>query len=204
MNLAFTSDDVVYISWKRGAEEDVPNLRYTNEVIGAYVIGGARIHLYSYLDLLGENVMYCDADSVICIQASDDPPLNETGDKLEDITSDLRSSKTITEFVSGGPKNYAYREFDTGVGREKSVCKIRGITLKYNASKMVNFDVIRGMIVGDEAPVINVHTENMIKRKRNGGGTVAIVTEPENKIYRISVFKRRRLGDNTSVPFGNK
>ena len=36
------------------------------------------------------------------------------------------------------------------------------------------------------------------------GGTVAIVTETETKMYRISFFKRRRLGDNTSVPFGYK
>ena len=35
-------------------------------------------------------------------------------------------------------------------------------------------------------------------------GTVSIVTEPEDKIYKISFFKRRRLGDNTSVPFGYK
>jgi len=52
-NLAFASDDVVWISWKHAAEEHVRNLRYTNEVIGAYVIAGARIHLYRYLDRLG-------------------------------------------------------------------------------------------------------------------------------------------------------
>jgi len=45
-NLAFASDDVVWISWKHSAEEHVPNLRHTNEVVGAYVTSGARIHLY--------------------------------------------------------------------------------------------------------------------------------------------------------------
>jgi len=39
--LVFASDDVVWLSWKHGKEEDVPNLRYTNEVIGAYVTAGA-------------------------------------------------------------------------------------------------------------------------------------------------------------------
>ena len=28
INLAFASDDVVWISWKYGAEEDVPGLRH--------------------------------------------------------------------------------------------------------------------------------------------------------------------------------
>ena len=36
-NLAFASDDVVWISWKQTAEESVPNLCHTKEVIGAYV-----------------------------------------------------------------------------------------------------------------------------------------------------------------------
>ena len=53
-------------------------------------------------------------------------------------------------------------------------------------------------------PTVTVLTEKKIKRKRNGGGTVAIVTETEVKIYRISFFKPRRLADNSSVPFGFK
>ena len=57
-----------------------------------------------------------------------------------------------------------------------------------------------------EEPVVTVHTEHKIKRKRkNGGeGIVSIVTETEDKIYRISFFKPRRLSDETSVPFGDK
>jgi len=57
----------------------------------------------------------------------------------------------------------------------------------------------------DEPTVVNVNTENKIKRKKKwGGGTVSIVTEPEDKLYRISFFKRRRLDENTSVPFRYK
>jgi len=55
-NLVFASDDVVWLSWKHRAEEDVPRLRHTNEVIGAYVSAGARIHLYRYLDRLQETL----------------------------------------------------------------------------------------------------------------------------------------------------
>ena len=46
------SDDVVWISWQYSADERVPSLRHTNEVIGAYVTAGARIHLYGFLDKL--------------------------------------------------------------------------------------------------------------------------------------------------------
>jgi hypothetical protein len=48
-----------------------------------------------------------------------------------------------------------------------------------------------------------VHTDRKIKRKKGQGG-VTIVTETEDKIYRLSFYKRRRLNDNTSFPFGYK
>jgi len=53
---------------------------------------------------------------------------------------------------------------------------------------------------------VTVHSDHKIKRKRKSGGgvIVSIVTEPEDKIYRISFFKRRRLNDETSLPFGYK
>jgi len=109
-------------------------------------------------------------------------------------------------FTCCGPRNYAYRVVDTVPGASQTVCKVRGLTLNYSPSKLVNFDVIRDMILnkGDEPSVINVHTEHKIKCKRNGGVTLSIVTEHEYKIYRISFFKRRRLSENTSVPFGYK
>jgi len=64
-NLVFASDDVVWLSCKRGAEEDLPRFRYSNEVIGAYVTAGARMQLYRYLDRLRENSIYSDTDSMI-------------------------------------------------------------------------------------------------------------------------------------------
>ena len=132
--------------------------------------------MYRYLDQLGTNALYCDADFVIYIQSKGAAghPLIETGDKLVDMTSELRASESISEFTCGGPKNYAYRVVDTVTGASQTVCKVRGITLNYSALKLVNFDVIRDMILkgntGDEPPVINVHTQNKIKRKRKGVG----------------------------------
>jgi len=89
-------------------------------------------------------------------------------------------------------------------GRAATVCKVRDITLNYSAKQLMNFDVIKDMIPGTGEPTVTVHTEKKIKRRRNVGGTVAIFTEPENKMYRISFFKRRRLGYNSSDPFGYK
>jgi hypothetical protein len=52
---------------------------------------------------------------------------------------------------------------------------------------------------------VTVHTKKIKrKRKKGKGGEVSIITEPEDKIYRIPFFKRRRLNGNNSVPFGYK
>ena len=53
---------------------------------------------------------------------------------------------------------------------------------------------------------MTVHAEHKIKRKRKcgGGAVVSIITEPEDKMYRILFFKRRRLSDETFVSFGYK
>jgi len=112
-----------------------------------------------------------------------------------------KAREFICEFVSGGPKNYAYKSIDSVTGKEKTSCKVRGITLNYSASQLVNFESIRRMILKGETDTGTVHTERKIKRKR-GNARVQIVTEPEDKTYRVSFFKRRRLHENTSVPCG--
>lgn len=98
-----------------------------------------------------------------------------------------------------------YRIIDSKdvANQPKNVGKLRGIALNYSASHLVNFDVIRDMILNREPDhMVAVHTENTIKRKRKLGDVVSIITEPEDKKYMVSFFKRRRLNDSNSVPFG--
>ena len=85
----------------------------------------------------------------------------------------------------------------------RKLYKLRGITLNYHTSKLVNFEVIKAMILG-QGEFVKVHTEHKIKRKRKAFGTVDAMTEPENKRYSISFFKRRRMYNNSSFPLGNR
>jgi hypothetical protein len=123
------------------------------------------------------------------------------------MVSELVPSEYIQEFVNGGPKNYAYKIINKTTGKYKTVCKVRGFTLNYSAKHLVNFDVIRNMILNPEDnDTVTVRTEKKIKRKRNTcegeRACTQIVTEPEDKKYRVCFTKRRRLNDNTSIPFG--
>jgi hypothetical protein len=127
--LVFASDEDVCVSWRYTPDEKVPNLRHTNEVIGAFVTAVARIHLYKYPDRLKEKALYCDTDSVIFIQPDDQPAVVETGDCLGAMTSELKPGIHIEEFFSGGPNNFAYRTVNPATGQRDTVCKVRGITL---------------------------------------------------------------------------
>jgi hypothetical protein len=112
-----------------------------------------------------ENALYCDTDSIIYVQKKSEPPTIECGDNLGDMQNELKPGEYIEEFVSGGPKNYAYK-VASGTDVTKTVCKVRGITLNYSASTMVNFDVIRKMVLkGGPRDVVTVHTDKNIKRK---------------------------------------
>jgi len=84
-NLTFARDDVIWLSWNMSAEENVPNLPHTNEVIGSYVTAGARIHLYSLLDRLQENAIYCDTDCVMYIQPRWEPMTIATGEMQSEL-----------------------------------------------------------------------------------------------------------------------
>ena len=70
------------------------------------------------LEKLIRNVLYYDTDSIIFISRPGqyDPPL---GDYLGELTDKLEAEEHIVEFVSGGPKNYAYR-----TNNGKKLCKV--------------------------------------------------------------------------------
>jgi len=81
----------------------------------------------------------------VFIQPRDGAALLEIGDCLGAMTSELKPNEIILVFVSGGPKNYAYKTLNSVTGAEKTICKVRGITLYYSASRLVNFEKIKAM-----------------------------------------------------------
>jgi hypothetical protein len=103
---------------------------------------------------------------VFYIQDESEPRLIECGDKLGDMTNELKPGEFIREFVSAGPKNYAYKICNRDFSKDpKTVCKVRGITLNYTTSQLVNFNVIRDMILKREPDVVNVHSKDQAKEE---------------------------------------
>ena len=69
--------------------------------------------------------------TVIFVQPGQEckPTLIKTGDNLGQMQSELKKGEIIMEVVCAGPKNYAYKTYNTTTGDSNTVSKVRGITI---------------------------------------------------------------------------
>ena len=98
--------------------------------------------LYESLDTLQQQVLYYDTDSVVYKWRPGQPSI-ATADFLGDMTDEL-DGDVITEFVSGGAKNYGYQ---TRGGKVR--CKVRGFTLNVRGSAILNFQTMNENILSE-------------------------------------------------------
>ncbi|XP_018570577.2 uncharacterized protein LOC108910461 [Anoplophora glabripennis] len=193
------NDETLVVNYEHREEVYQP-LSTVNVVTAAYVTAQARLKLYGYLEQLGDKVLYYDTDSVIYVSKPGEFDV-PTGEFVGDMTDELESygfDNYITEFVSGGPKNYAYKVFSTRDNEQKVVCKVKGICLNYATSHLINFESIKDMVLNDAAPV-HIVSKNIRRTKEH-----EVVTITETKTYKPNSTKRMFLDDHNSIPYGYK
>ena len=115
-----------------------PSTASINVAIAAFTTSYARLRLYKVLDLLGPDVGYYDTDSIIYRHTGRVPLI--TGPLLGDLTDELSHGDYIVEFVSTGPKSYAYRTL-----HGKVCVKVKGFTLNFENAQRINFDTLRDL-----------------------------------------------------------
>ena len=122
---------------------------------------------------------------------------------MGELTNELkRSGDYITEFVSGGPKNYAYKTFF-----DEQICKVKGFSLNFVNSQLLNFSSMLQLIspplkkaeTDKEEKIILTNprkiTRHKLKRK--------IYNRGERKEYKIVYDKRVIVkGSFDSLPYG--
>ena len=152
------NDDCLYVTYKKSKEFQTPALN-TNVIIASYVTTHARQELYSYLERLEDRALYCDTDSIIYrhVEGMYNPPLSEF---VGGMTDEL-GGRYITEYVSNGPKNYAYR-----TGDDKHVVKVKGFTLNCVASQQLTFDVMKEMAISEQEEHIVTESRKHSKRSK--------------------------------------
>ena len=195
-NIRFCTEDVIEVVYTYKEEAVIPNNR-TNVFIAAFTTCHARLKLYSYLQTLGEQVLYYDTDSVIYKWSAGLPKV-PTGDFLGDLKDELNGDH-IVEFVSGGPKNYGYV-----TEKEKTECKVRGFTLNVRGKETLNFNTMRQNILdvleGKKEVEIYQTNPTHFTRDITAKGVSHV---PQKKRYRL-VFEKRVIDSTTksSLPFG--
>ena len=167
------SEDMIQLSW-----EDTKNLMKedykTNVFIAAITTCHARLKLYSLLEMLARRVLYYDTESVIFVSRPGDTD-PETGSFLGDLTDELKKpGDYITEFVSGRPKNYAFK---TCLG--DNVCKVKGFSFNHKNSKLINFESMLGLVSRPQ-------NQKDKKRKRNN-------KQSEEEVDKIIVTNDRKI-----------
>ncbi|CAM9673030.1 unnamed protein product, partial [Heterosigma akashiwo] len=135
-----------------------------NVPIAAFITAYARLELYKAMDILGDKVLYHDTDSII-YRSPDGSKLIPEGKNLGEWEPELKEGDWITEFVSSGPKSYAYK---TKSGKDEC-CKVKGFQLNYANQLKINFDsmkeyVFDGVLNGEaelssEKPSIEMYKE---------------------------------------------
>ena len=192
------NDYLVEIFFRKSECDEVQT--NTNIFIAVFTTTYARLKLYRALDQLQQQVLYMDTDSVIYRHKTGQPEV-ELRDYLGDFTSELEEGDFIQEFVSGGPKNYAYV-----TNNGKQVCKVRGFTLNTRGQRVLNFQSIRNHILEEitdpleEPRVIVMHDPHKITRDQKEKN---ILTVEQSKQYKL-VFDKRVLDKDTfkSYPYG--
>ncbi|XP_055936645.1 uncharacterized protein LOC129966256 [Argiope bruennichi] len=183
--------EVAAIQWEF-RKEFVSQDASTNVFLASFTTAWARIKLYDEMEKLGKSVLYHDTDSIIyASDGTNDPPL---GNFLGEFTDEL-DGDTITTFVSGGPKNYAFK---TKSG--ETCCKVRGFTLNSKNVKKLNFEAMEALIQNmDLETTIPLETPNKITRdaKRR-----KVINKKEIKTYRMVYDKRIIQKDYSTLPYG--
>ncbi|XP_046391618.1 uncharacterized protein LOC124159751 [Ischnura elegans] len=195
------NDEVVYAHWEE-VDEVISPAPSSNVVLANFTTAHARLELYSYLEKLDRRTLYHDTDSVIFTQRPGEwsPPVGDFLGDMTDEISPLGDRCYIAEFVSGGPKNYAYIvRSKSDAAFEKRVCKVRGITINVSNDNIVCFDTLKRMVLY-EAPGRPITYKNRIYRTE----THDVASRTEKKLFRMVYTKRKRVEEFETLPYGFK
>ena len=153
--LRLCTDDILQAVYTSVHDNAVKGTK-TNIFVAAFTTRQARLKLYESLDTLQEQVLHYDTDRVVYRWRPGQPSI-ATDDFLGDMTDEL-DGDVITEFVSGGAKNYGYT-----TRQGKVVCKVRGFTLNVRGAAVLNFQIMKHNILAElENPLDHRRTTNVV------------------------------------------
>lgn len=154
-----------------------------------------RLKLYEEIDKLEQRLLYFDTDSIIYYRNIDKNEYEpQLGEYLGDLTNEIdpKDGNYIVEYVSAGPKNYAYKT-DKGITK----CTIKGFTLNYITSLKLDFEKIKHIVKNNQTEKVLVD-QYQFKRSK----TYQVTSKPIQKKYGFVYDKRILNQDLTTRQYG--
>ena len=122
-----------------------------NLVVASFVTSHARLRLYHFIEQVEADpeqcrLLYSDTDSIFYARKEGATGGIQEGEQLGDMKREY-ANRRIVEFVTAGPKNYAYRHVKGIKGAdEQFVVKVRGFELNSSAAAIINFEAVKRMM----------------------------------------------------------
>jgi hypothetical protein len=148
------------------------------------------------------------------------PTGNFLGDMTDELVKNYGAESYITEFASGGPKNYGFKVVNPTTGKESAEIKVRGFTVNSQTVAMLNFENLKEMVrhfVSTKGQIQYDEDETNYTRKQYAADQItrdislpsfkrrkdrSVVVENLCKKYKVVYDKRIVLDDFSTVPYG--
>ena len=189
-DVKFFNQDTIQVFYSHNKDQFEGGIK-TNVAVAAFVTAQGRLHLYNEIEKLDKRVLYCDTDSIIFISRPGEYE-PELGNYLGQFTNEIEDGY-IEEFVSAGPKNYAYK-----LNNGKTHCTIKGFTQNHLTSLKLTYESIKNIVCENQNKKIPVQQLKFVKNKKQW----TIKTNIEKKNYGFVYDKRALFEDLTTLPFG--
>ena len=189
-DVKFFNQDTIQVFYSHNKDQFEGGIK-TNVAVAAFVTAQGRLHLYNEMEKLDKRVLYCDTDSIIFISRPGEYE-PELGNYLGQFTNEIEDGY-IKEFVSAGPKNYAYK-----LNNSKTHCTIKNFNQNHLTSLKLTYESIKTIVCENQNKKIPVNQLKFVKYKKQW----TIKTNIEKKNFGFVYDKRALYEDLTTLPFG--
>jgi hypothetical protein len=194
------SENCIRVNFK-SKDDFIEDSQTSNIYIAIFTTSQARLKLYNELILpLGDKILYCDTDSAFFVWDDISPFPFEVGEFLGMPKNELRDGLFITEFVSGGPKNYGYR-----LCNNETKLKVKGFTLNYMNSQKITLKTMIDILQSAGKQSIELPDQfTMKKNKKNYSIQSSYITKTYNFEFNKSIIEWETQTENClkTRPFG--
>ena len=194
-NLEIVNDDMIRVTVKPNEDFQTPSGQ-GSVIYSVFTTSYGRLAIYDAMKRVNHNCCYVDTDGVIYIKRAESPVI-PIGIALGCFKNELKDSSDCIEVYAGaGLKSYAFK---TRKGMVE--CKLKGISLDYDASKQLNLKSLIQLVTQDKNMVTTVTYPSRIKRPRQN--VTNIHNKTETKTFRFIFDKRVIRGSGyLTYPFG--